>query len=360
MSLVRIVGTLDPHVHLRGMEWAHKGDFATETAAALAGGYTAVLDMPNTPPSTTDRHGLARKLDDLEKNARCDYGVWLGAHPSGVRSSGELARLSQQVCGIKLYCGHTTGGLTITPSQMERQVASWPGPGVLAAHAEGEMVGTFLASLARHRKRGHLCHIDTAGAVAEVAEHKSRGTKVTAGVCPHHLFFTDRDLPSLGPNGVMKPPLGTPSDQEALWNGIRRGVIDVVESDHAPHTWDEKLGLPTPSGVPGVETTIPLLFTAVREGRLTAERAIELVSVNPRRIFGLSPSPAETYTLVDTQSRWTITSESLYTSCGWTPFSGMEVWGVIRRVVIRGAVAFEDGEVLAPKGFGSNLYANIS
>ncbi len=173
--------------------------------------------------STTDRHGLARKLDDLEKDARCDYGVWLGAHPSGVRSSRELARLSQQVCGIKLYCGHTTGGLTITPSQMERQVASWPGPGVLAAHAEGEMVGIFLASLARHRKRGHLCHIDTAGAVAEVAEHKSRGTKVTAGVCPHHLFFTDRDLPLLGPNGVMKPPLGTPSDQEALWNGDPEG-----------------------------------------------------------------------------------------------------------------------------------------
>ena len=244
MSLVRIVGALDPHVHLRGMEWAHKGDFATETAAALAGGYTAVLDMPNTPPPTTDSQGLERKLEDLGRNARCDYGVWLGAHPSGVRPPAELARLSRRVCGIKLYCGHTTGGLTIGPSQMDRQVASWPGPGVLAAHAEGESVSVFLAALARYGKRGHLCHIDTARAVSEVAEHKRRGTKVTAGVCPHHLVFCDRDLPALGPRGMMKPPLGTRSDREALWEGLRQGVIDVVESDHAPHTWDEKLGHP--------------------------------------------------------------------------------------------------------------------
>ncbi len=359
MSLVRIDGALDPHVHLRGMDWARKGDFATETAAALAGGYTAVLDMPNTPPPTTDIHGLDRKLDDLGRNAHCDYGVWLGAHPSGVRPEAELAHLARRVCGIKLYCDHTTGGLAITPSQVESQVASWPGPGVLAAHAEGESVGVFLASLARHGKRGHLCHVDTARAVAEVAEHKSRGTKVTAGVCPHHLLFTERDLPSLGPRGVMRPPLGTPSDREALWEGIRRGVIDVVESDHAPHTWDEKLGLPTPFGVPGLETSIPLLFTAVKEGRITVDRAVDLVSVGPRRIFGLDPRPAGTYTLVDIGSRWTISPESLYTSCGWTPFSGMEVWGVIRKVVIRGTVVFEDGEVLASKGFGSNLYANI-
>lgn len=359
LSLVRIVGALDPHVHLRGMEWAHKGDFATETAAALAGGYTAVLDMPNTPPSTTDRQGLERKLEDLGRNARCDYGVWLGAHPSGVRPPAELARLSRRVCGIKLYCGHTTGGLTIGPSEIERQVAAWPGPGVLAAHAEGESVSLFLAALARYRKRGHLCHIDTARAVAEVADHKSRGTRVTAGVCPHHLLFCDRDLPALGPGGVMKPPLGSPFDRDALWEGIRQGVIDVVESDHAPHTWDEKLGIPTPFGVPGLETTIPLLFTAVKEGRIAADRAVELVSVAPRRIFGLDPRPAGTYTLVDAAARWTITSESLYTSCGWTPFSGMEVSGMIRRVVIRNTVVFEDGEVLAPKGFGSNLYDNL-
>ena len=357
MSLVRIVGTLDPHVHLRGMEWAHKGDFDTETTAAVAGGYTAVLDMPNTPPSTTDRPGLERKLSELGGLARCDYGVWLGAHPSGVRPREELARLAPMVCGIKLYCGHTTGGLTIGASDMDRQVAAWPGPGVIAAHAEGDMVPRFLESLARHRKRGHLCHVDTARAVAEVVEHKRRGTQVTAGACPHHLVFTEGDLWGLGPRGVMKPPLGTSADRDALWAGIRDGAIDVVESDHAPHTWDEKLGSDTPFGVPGLETTIPVLFTAVREGRLTSERAVELVSVAPRRIFGLDPHPAETYTLVDTGASRVVGSGDLYTLCGWTPFSGMELWGVIRRVVIRGTVVFEDGEVLAPPGFGLNLYA---
>ena len=360
MNLVRIVGALDPHVHLRGMDWAHKGDFATETAAALAGGYTAVLDMPNTPPPTTDLPGLERKLSELAAGARCDYGAWLGAHPDGVLPGAELARLAPGVCGIKLYCGHTTGGLTITAAQMDRQVAAWPGPGVLAAHAEGEMVGRFLASLARHGKRGHLCHVDTARAVSEVARHKRRGTRITAGACPHHLFLTEGDLPSLGPEGVMKPPLGTAEGRDALWEGLREGVIDVVESDHAPHTREEKLGSPTPFGVPGLETTIPLLFTAVREGRLGLERAVEVVSSAPRRIFGLDPAPPETYTLVDARVRRTVASGDLYTLCGWTPFAGMEVWGTIRRVVIRGAVAFEDGEVLAPPGSGANLYADIS
>jgi carbamoyl-phosphate synthase/aspartate carbamoyltransferase/dihydroorotase len=357
MSLVLIPGTMDPHVHLRGMEWAHKGDFATETAAALAGGYTAVLDMPNTPPSTTDLSGLERKLSELDQNARCDYGVWLGAHPSGARSREETMQLARQVCGIKLYCGHTTGGLTITPEQMDRQVASWPGPGVVAAHAEGEMVGLFLASVARWGKQGHLCHIDTAQAVSMVAEHKRRGTKVTAGVCPHHLFFTERDRAELGPRGVMKPPLGTSADRDALWKGLREGVIDVVESDHAPHTWEEKSGVPTPFGVPGLETTIPLMFTAVREGRISRGRAVEVVSSSPRAIFGLDPSPPETYTLVDTGASRVVGADGLYTQCGWTPFSGMEVRGVIRRVVIRGRVVFEDGQVLAPPGFGSDLYA---
>ncbi len=360
MSLVRIVGALDPHVHLRGMEWAHKGDFATETAAALAGGYTAVLDMPNTPPPTTDRFGLQRKLLELGESARCDYGVWLGAHPTAQLPGAERSRLASGVCGLKLYCGHTTGGLTITASQMDRQVALWPGPGVLAAHAEGDMVGRFLMSLARHGKRGHLCHIDTARSVSEVARHKRRGTRITAGVTPHHLFLTEPDRAELGPRGVIKPPLGGAADRAALWAGIRDGVIDVVESDHAPHTWEEKLGSPTPFGVPGLETTIPLLFTAVRNGRLDRQRAVELVSSAPRRIFGLDPDPPETYTLVDTGARRTIGSDDLYTRCAWTPFLGMEVWGVIRKVVIRGRVVFEDGEVLAPPGFGTNLYADLT
>lgn len=358
MSLVRIEGAVDPHVHLRGMDWAHKGDFATETAAALAGGYTAVLDMPNTPPPTTDRQGLSRKLSEMGEFARCDYGVWLGAHPDRELSQGELAEMASGVCGIKLYLGHTTGGLTITASQMDRMVASWPGPGPLAAHAEGEMVGQFLTSLAKHQKRGHLCHIDTARAVTEVARHKQSGTAITAGVTPHHLFLSEGDLQDLGPRGVMKPPLGDGSDRDALWVGIRDGVIDIVESDHAPHTWEEKNDSCPAFGVPGLETTIPLLFTAAREGRLTTEQAVEMVSAAPRRIFGLDPHPPMTYTLVDPHHSYTVRPADLYTKCGWTPFSGMEVWGAIRRVVIGGTVVFEDGEVLAPPGFGSDLYAD--
>ncbi len=157
----------------------------------------------------------------------------------------------------------------------------------------------------------------------------------------------------------MKPELKTQADQDALWQGIADGLVDVVESDHAPHTLAEKQSERPPFGVPGLETTLPLLGTAVRDGRLTTERLIELVATNPQRIFGARPDP-DTYTLVDLDASYVIERANLRTQCGWSPFEGKRVWGRVREVWIRGRQVFDGETVCVTPGFGQNLFGGRS
>ena len=344
---------LDPHVHLRGMDWAYKADFATETAAALAGGYWAVLDMPNTAPSTIDAAALDRKLAAIGAAAVCDWGVYFGA--SQADNTAEYAAVIDRVCGLKIYNNATTGTLLVDDQTLRARIyAAWPGRKPIAVHAEGETVADILALVRQYRTPTHFCHISTAEEIGFLAAAKAEGLPVSLGVTPHHLFLTQADLPAIGPLGLMKPELKTPADRDALWAAIDSGLVDVVESDHAPHTLEEKQGPKPVYGVPGLETTLPLLGLAVHEGRLTPERLIALVADAPRRLFGLA-APAETYTVFDLDAVHTIDNASLHTKCGWTPFAGMAVWGRVREVVIRGQRAYDGEHVLAAPGSGRNV-----
>lgn len=354
-ATLTIPALLDPHVHLRDLNWAHKGTFTSETAAALAGGYWAVLDMPNTPPPTIDPQALATKLAALSAGAVCDWGVYFGASQDD--NTAHYPQVAGQVCGLKLYNNATTGTLLL-PDQATREVhfRAWPAGRVIAVHAEDETVADILALVRRTRKHTHFCHISTAEEIALLRAAKAEGLPVSIGVTPHHLFLTERDVSVLGALGRMKPELKTAADQAALWEALADGTVDVVESDHAPHTLAEKQADPPPSGVPGLETTLPLLLTAVREGRLTVERVVALVATNPRRIFGLR-TPPETYTELDPGTSYVISRQELHTACGWSPFEGMRVWGRVRRVVIRGQTAFDGERVCVSPGFGRNLFA---
>jgi len=354
-GLLRINGTLDPHVHLRGMEWSHKGTFASETAAALAGGYCAVLDMPNTPPATVDEASLAHKLAEIGAQSRCDYGVWLGANPKKSPDAEELRQLGRSVCGLKLYCGETTGGLLIDRELMESYVAAWSGPGPLGLHAEGDMIHYFIEAVGRYDKVGHICHIPTKEAVEHLRVAKEAGIKMTAGVSPHYLFLTDRDLATLGPKAVMKPPLGQSADRDALWDGLRSGVIDMVETDHAPHTWEEKDRHQPAFGVSGLDTCLPLMLTAASEGQIDYDLLPEILADAPRKVFGFPPADGSCYTLLDPKARWTLTSEDLHTDCGWSPFEGANMIGRVVKVVLRGRTAFKDGQILAQPGSAQAL-----
>ena len=352
--IVRIPAMLDPHTHLRGLDWSHKATFASETAAALAGGYWAVFDMPNTPPTTTDRAALDRKRAEIGAQAVCDWGVYFGA--SAADNTAAYAEAAPRTCGLKIYNNATTGTLLIEDqAQRDRHYAAWPADKVIAVHAEGETVSDILALVRKYRKPTHFCHISAADELRALAAAKADGLPVSIGVCPHHLYLTQDDIAFLGSLALMKPELKTRADRDALWDGLRSGLVDIVESDHAPHTLAEKFSGTPVYGVPGLETTLPLLLQAVYENRLTVEQVIALVAANPRRVFGVA-APPDTYTEVEIDAPRTITRDNLQTLCRWSPFEGMRVRGQVRRVVIRGQIAFDGENIIAAPGSGQAVH----
>ena len=353
MTIVRIPGMMDPHVHMRDLDWVHKATFRSETEAALAGGYTAVLDMPNTPPTATTEAALALKRERMASACVCDWGAYFGASQDG--NEALYPRVEGQVCGLKIYNNETTGTLLIDNHEARaRHYAAWPGHKPIAVHAEAQTVADILMLVRRTGKRTHFCHICLAEEIELLRAAKAEGLPISVGVTPHHLFLTEADVTTLGPLGLMKPTLKTAADRDALWDGIADRTVDVVESDHAPHTLAEKSSARPPYGVPGLETTLPLLLLAVSEGRLPLDRVIELIAVNPRRIFGL-PAHDETYTLVDTSATYVIDRAHLHSACGWSPFEGMRVVGKVTEVRIRGQLAFDGEKVRVPDGFGRDV-----
>lgn len=351
--IVRLPGPLDPHVHLRDLDWSHKATFASETAAALAGGYTGVLDMPNTLPSTVDVAALATKRARINATARCDWGLYFGASQDGNQAL--YPQIEDAVCGLKIYNNETTGTLLIdNHAARELHYAAWPGHKPIAVHAEGDTVADILSLVRQYRKWTHFCHISTRQEIDLLRAAKNEGLPISVGVCPHHLWLTEADLSTLGTLGHMKPTLKTAADRDALWQGIADGTVDIVESDHAPHTLAEKASDKAPYGVPGLETTLPLLFGAAKHGHLTIEQVVDFVAIAPRRIFGL-PCGDDTYTLVDADAEYTIDRANLRGACGWSPFEGARVAGRILEVVIRGQRVFDGENILVPEGFGHDL-----
>jgi carbamoyl-phosphate synthase/aspartate carbamoyltransferase/dihydroorotase len=208
-------------------------------------------------------------------------------------------------------------------------------------------VGIGLAAL--YDRYVHFCHISRRQEIEPIAAAKGRGLPVTCEVAPHHLFLTESDAARLGPLGHMRPLLGTQDDVEALWSHIDN-TIDCIATDHAPHTLAEKQTNTPPPGVPGLETSLPLMLTAVQDGRLTMARLIELMATNPQRLFHLPPQP-EAKVQVEMRPT-TISNDGLQTKCGWTPFAGMQVAGRVRQVTVAGRSVYEEGQVLAAPGSG--------
>ncbi len=358
MPQIRIHGMIDPHTHLRDLDWAHKATFASETKAAIAGGYWAVFDMPNTAPSTIDNARLSNKLARINSSAHCDWGLYFGA--SQADNSAEYERIASRVCGLKIYNNSTTGDLFIESSAMrERHYRAWTTNRLIAVHAEGETVANIIDLVRKYRQPTHFLHISSEYEISLLTEAKRDGLPITIGVCPHHLFLSEDDLPALGAYGMMKPELKRKSDQRALWRAIRLGVVDIIESDHAPHTIEEKESKQPPFGVPGLETTLPLMMQAVKDGRLPLQKACDMVSLNVQRIWRITPLP-KTYTVVDTDQSYVIEGRKLKTLCAWSPFEGMRVCGKVIEVWIRGHQVYAGETVLSEPGFGRNLFGFVA
>jgi dihydroorotase len=351
MSDLILPGLVDVHTHLRVPGGEHKEDFATGTAAALAGGITTVLAMPNTTPPLTTPSALRQALALAAADVRCDLGLFAGASPEDVA---HLPALAEQAVALKIYLNDTFGKLRVEDLATLRVCfQTWPRHKLIAMHAEKQSVAVGIGLAAAYGRSVHFCHISRRQEIELIADAKARGLPITCEVTPHHLFLTEKDAIRLGPLGDMRPVLGTADDVAALWEHIN-DTIDCIATDHAPHSLHEKYSGAPPPGVPGLDTSLPLMLRAVVDGRITPERLSQLMAGNPRRIFNLPQQP-ETQVEVALVP-YTIRNDNLYTKCGWTPFVGMEAAGRVTRVTLRGQIVYENGEVLAAPGSGIVLH----
>ena len=376
-------GVIDSQVHFRDPGNEHKEDLATGTAAAALGGVTAIFEMPNTSPLTTTADALADKVARMEGRSRVDFAFYVGA---AAENATELPELERQpgCCGVKLFMGASTGDLLVADDPTIARVLAH-GHRRMAIHAEDEprmqerkhlavesphnhpvwrdaesalLATKRLVALARAAgRRIHVLHITTAEEIDFLANHKDIAT---VEVTPQHLTLEAPDCyDRLGSLAQMNPPIRDARHRAGLWRGVAAGIVDVIGSDHAPHTLEEKQRPypQSPSGMPGVQTLLPLLLDHMNAGRLSLMRLMDLTSAGAARIFGLAGKGrlAVGYdgdlTLVDLKRRQTISADWLASKCGWSPFEGQEVTGWPVGTIVRGHAIMRDGELLgAPLG----------
>lgn len=360
-KLTLIPALIDPHVHFRTPGHEDKENLISGAAAAIAGGVTTVLDMPNnTPPCTTKkafeekRERVNRQLEEVKIPLRVFY--YFGADE---KSLNDIPLVKKEIVGIKVYMGSSTGGLVMNDKKsLEKvfQIAAQENL-ILTVHAEDEAIMEHNKAKAKkplqmsdHSKirspeaalaavkeaidlaekysaQVYIAHVSTKLEIDYIREAKKKHLIVYAEATPHHLFLTETDVAKWGCKVKMNPPLRTAEDQEALWLGIKDGTIDTIGSDHAPHTLEEK-GQPyekAPAGVPGIETTLPLLLTASKRGLLSIEKMVQLTRQNPERIFRL-PATRDAV-LVDMETERVVEDRFLKTKCGWSPFAGRALIG---------------------------------
>jgi dihydroorotase-like cyclic amidohydrolase len=346
--MITFPGLIDPHTHPRGLPTDdYKEDFYTATCAAIAGGFTTILDMPNNPQTPTLTYNLMFEKQRLAKQKMiCDIGFFFGTNGKNLEEFQKIQIIS---VGLKVFLSHSTGNLIVDNETFRKVCEKWTSKLPLLLHAEEEVIEEALEVIHKTGHQAHICHVSSEEELTKIIEYKNKGMSITCGVTPHHLFLTKDDEAKLGPYGLMKPSLKTKKDQDFLWKNLQ--FIDVIESDHAPHTKDEKESNNPPYGVPGLETTLPLLLTAMNEGKITKEEIIDKCYIRVKEIFHVSGQP-DTHVEVDEDEEWEIQNDKLYTKCKWSPFNGRQVRGSVKRVVIRGTNVFEDGKILVKPGFG--------
>jgi dihydroorotase len=347
-EIIQLPGLIDPHVHLRDPGQTHKEDLLTGTSAALAGGFTTVLDMPNNTEPITTSERLEAKLALARAKAVSDIGFHFGTLGDNFD---EFSKVIDMVTGLKIYLNVTTGGFIIDKAKLLEIYQAWPSDKPILLHAEDDVSELVWATLQAAPKVTHMCHVSSRAELEFVIRAKDAGLPITCGVTPHHLFLTDKDAERLGPYGHMKPFLKPQADQDFLWQHL--DYIDVIESDHAPHTKAEKDSPTPPFGVPGLETTLPLMLTAEAEGRLNRAQLIERLHTNPARIFNIIPDDT-THIEVDL-AEYEIKDADLQTKAGWSPFADRHVVGRVTKTVLRGQTVYENGKILAKPGSGRIL-----
>ncbi len=373
-------GVIDTQVHFREPGLTHKEDLETGSLAAVMGGVTSVFEMPNTSPLTTGEAELADKVRRARHRMHCDFAFWVGGTHANAADVAELERLPA-AAGIKVFMGSSTGSLLVADdegvaailartrrraafhSEDEVRLDERKGervPGDPASHpiwrdAEVALRCTrrLIAIARKTRARIHVLHISTGDEMALLAANKDL---VSCEVTPHHLTLSAEDYARLGTKLQMNPPVRDSGHRERIWQGVREGVADILGSDHAPHTLDEK-SKPypaSPSGMTGVQTLVPVMLDHVARGRLSLARFVDMTSAGPARLFGIAGKGrlAVGYdadlTVVDLKRGATIADDWIASRSRWTPYHGAAVTGWPVGTIIRGRRVMWEGELAAP------------
>ncbi|MBV8661621.1 MAG: dihydroorotase [Hyphomicrobiales bacterium] len=373
-------GVIDSQVHFREPGATHKEDLETGSRAAALGGVTAVFEMPNTNPTTTSAEALADKVARGTKRMHCDFAFWVGGTHDNVRDIPELERLPA-AAGIKVFMGSSTGALLVPDdagvlailkatrrraafhSEDETRLAERKGlrvPGDPSSHPiwRDEIAALRsterLIRLAREaRAQVHVLHISTREEIPLLQDAKD---VASCEATPHHLTLSAEDYARLGTKLQMNPPVRGPEHREGVWRGIEQGVIDVLGSDHAPHTLEEKARPypDSPSGMTGVQTLVPIMLDHVNAGRLSLQRFVDLTSAGPQRLFGIvgkgriAAGYDADFTIVDLKRRAAIRDSWIASRCAWTPYDGKQVTGWPVGTFVRGQRVMWEGEITTP------------
>ena len=374
-------GIIDTQVHFREPGATHKEDLETGSRAAVLGGVTAVFEMPNTDPLTIDVGSLADKIRRARGRMHCDFAFFVGGTHDNVAHLAELERLPG-AAGIKVFMGSSTGKLLVADDaglrailkairrrasfhaedelrlegrkklRVEGSPASHP---VWRDEAAALTATKRLVTIAQETgKRVHVLHVSTAEEMQFLADHKD---VASVEVTPQHLTLSAPECYArLGTRAQMNPPLRDARHREALWRAVANGVADILGSDHAPHTIEEKAKPypASPSGMPGVQTLVPVMLDHVNAGRLSLARFVDMTSAGPQRLFGIANKGRiavgydADFTVVDLKRKETITNKWIGSRCGWTPYDGMQVTGWPVGTLVRGKRVMWEGEITAP------------
>lgn len=379
-GLTILPGVIDTQVHFREPGLEHKEDLASGTAGAALGGVTAIFEMPNTTPNTVNKVALDDKLTRAKGRAWVDHAFFIGASDENADRLGEL-ELLPGCAGVKIFMGSSTGSLLVADDETLESVLRH-GRRRVAIHSEDEPrlrerlalvkdgadpdqhpvwrdVETAVRSTNRllriarlAGRRVHVLHISTADEMEIFKDHKDIAT---VEVLTHHLTLSAPDCyRRLGTFAQMNPPIRDQRHQDGIWAALRSGIVDCIGSDHAPHTKEEKARPypQSPSGMPGVQTLLPVMLDHMAKGRLTLQRLIDLTSAGPARIYNIRGKGRiavgydADFSLVDLKASRTITNEWMATKAGWTPYHGMTVTGWPMATIIRGGIVMRDGELL--------------
>jgi len=369
-------GVIDPQVHFREPGREHKEDLGSGSRAAVKGGVTSFLEMPNTDPSTSNQAALDDKLRRAADKCVANYGFFIGATPDNL----DAINHAGPACGIKIFMGASTGSLLVDKAEdLERIFAN--GSRLIAVHAEDEarirarreqfkgrtdvavhsdirdnrsaLLATELAlTLSRkYRRRLHILHLSTHEEVELLRRDKPAW--VTAEVIPNHLLLNVNDYARLGALVQMNPPIRRPEDNAALWAGLHDGAIDFIATDHAPHTLEEKRQPypQSPAGMPGVETSLPLMLTEMKAGRCTLAEIQKWMCHGPAEAYGIRHKGKilegwdADLTLVDMDHVRPVRNEEMFTRVRWSPFNGRELTGWPIYTIVGGQVAFDRGKI---------------